>query len=205
MNRQEWLEWRRLGVGSSDVPAIMGVSPYNNILDIYLSKINPVEEKEPNWAMQLGNKLEPIARAKYEILKDADFPAANFIHASKPHYRVSLDGYSRELNKAIEVKYCGRNFTDEVPPKYKAQVQYQYAVTNCASLDLVQINDINEINIIPVLRDNEYISRMLEKVDWFWACVVGRKEEEINEVFASENLLKRKRKKPRGGVRNVLG
>lgn len=205
MNRQEWLEHRRGGVGASDCSAIMGESPYSTMLDIYKSKVNPVEEKEPNWAMQLGNKLEPIARAKYEILKDADFPAANFIHASKPHYRVSLDGYSRELNKAIEVKYCGRNFTDEVPPKYKAQVQYQYAVTNCASLDLVQINDINEINIIPVLRDNEYISRLLEKVDWFWACVIGRKEEEINEVFASENLLKRKTKKPRSSVRNILG
>ena len=149
MNRQEWLEHRRGGVGASDCSAIMGESPYSTMLDIYKSKVNPIEEKEPNWAMQLGNKLEPIARAKYEILKDADFPAANFIHASKPHYRVSLDGYSRELNKAIEVKYCGRNFTDEVPPKYKAQVQYQYAVTNGDSLDLVQINifQLNSISI----------------------------------------------------------
>ena len=204
-NRIEWLEHRRGGVGASDCSAIMGESPYSTMLDIYKSKVNPVEEKEPNWAMQLGNKLEPIARAKYEVMVDADFPAANFVHAMKQHLRCSLDGFNIELNKAIEIKYCGRNFTSSCPAKYKAQVQYQYAVTNCDSLDLVQINNINDINIIPIERDDEYISRLLEKVDWFWACVIGRKEEEINEVFASENLLKRKTKKPRSSVRNVLG
>lgn len=203
--RAEWLEWRKFGVGSSDVPAIMGVSPYNNILDIYLSKINPVEEKEPNYVMQIGNKLEPIARSHYELLMDADFPATNFSHASVSYLRVSLDGFNLELNRAIEIKYCGKSFTEICPEKYIPQIQYQYLVTNCNHIDLVQINNMNQINIIPVLRDNEYISRMLEKVDWFWACVVGRKEEEINEVFASENLLKRKTKKPRGSVRNVLG
>jgi putative phage-type endonuclease len=182
-------------VGSSDCSAIMGDSPYSNIHDIYLSKVNPVEEKEPNFAMQLGNTLEPIARAMYEILNDAEFPPANFTHATNPHLRVSLDGFNFERNKTIEIKYCGRNFTAEIPLKYKAQVQYQYAVTGCTSLDLVQINNMNQVNVIPIERDNEYITRMLERVEWFWDCVLNKKEDEILAAMPPKKERKPRKKK----------
>jgi len=193
-DRLSWLEHRRAGVGASDCPSIMGESPYSTILDTYNSKINLAEEKEPSYVMELGNKLEPIARCRYELINDADFPAVNFVHASKSHYRCSLDGYNVELNKAIEIKYCGRNFSETCPDKYKAQVQYQYAITNCDFLDLVQINNMNEINIIPIDRDNEYITRLLDKVDWFWDCVVNKKLQEIIEAVPVK-VKKPRRKK----------
>ena len=193
--RLDWLKWRTFGVGGSDVPAIMGDSPYSNILDIYDSKINPVQEKEPNYAMALGNKLEPIARSTYELLTGNDFPAANFVHASKPYLRVSLDGYNLELNKAIEVKYCGRTFTDSVPLKYKAQVQYQFMVTNCKELDMVQINNMNNINVIKIERDDEYILKLIEKVDWFWACVQKRDRASIEAYYETIKPVKKARKK----------
>lgn len=201
--RLDWLEWRRSGVGSSDVSAIMGVSPYSTILDIYNSKINPaVDDVSDNWAINMGNKLEPIARARYELINNADFSAANFVHASNPHLRISLDGFNVELNKAIEIKFCGRNFTETCPDKYYPQVQYQYAVTNCESLDLVQINNMNDINIIPIERDIEYISRLLERVDWFWGCVLNKKEDEILAAMPPKKEKKerkaRKVKKEKG-------
>ncbi len=205
MNRQEWLLWRKQGIGASDVPVIMGVSPYSDIVKLYNEKISDDIEDKTNYIMELGNKLEPVARSKYEILNDADYPAVNFVHAEFSHYRASLDGYNKELNSAIEIKYVGKNFKDECPVKYFPQIQYQYAVSSCERIDLVQIDDMNNIKYFLVNKDQEYIKAMLERVDWFWACVVERKEEEINEVFASENLLKRKTKKPRGSVRNVLG
>jgi putative phage-type endonuclease len=193
-DRLSWLEHRRGGVGASDCPSIMGDSPYSSILDIYNSKINPAEEKEPNYVMELGNKLEPIARSRYELLKDADFPAANFVHAIKPHLRCSLDGFNIELNKAIEIKYSGKSFTESCPDKYYPQVQYQYAVTNCDFLELVQINNMNEINIIPIQRDDEYITRLLEKVDWFWDCVVNKKLQEIIDAVPVKVKKPRKKK-----------
>ena len=195
MERLDWLKWRKSGCGASDVPSIMGVSPYRTIMDIYLDKTSDLIEEKTNFIMELGNKLEPIARSRYELLNDADFPAANFVHASKPHYRASLDGYNKELNKAIEIKYIGKNFFDECPDKYYPQIQYQYAVTLCESIDLVQINNMNDIKVFRVDRNVDYILKMLERVDWFWDCVLNKKEEEI--MAAMPPKKERKERKPR--------
>jgi hypothetical protein len=52
---------------------------------------------------------------------------------------------------------------------------------------------MNEINIIPIQRDDEYITRLLEKVDWFWDCVVNKKLQEI--IDATPVKVKKPRKK----------
>jgi putative phage-type endonuclease len=195
MERVDWLQWRKKGVGASDVPSVMGVSPYRTIMDVYIDKTSDVIEEKTNYIMELGNKLEPIARSRYELFNDADFPAANFVHATKTHYRASLDGYNSDLNKAIEIKYVGKNFFEECPDKYYPQIQYQYAVTLCESIDLVQINNMNEIKSFLVLRNIDYIIAMLERVDWFWDCVLNKKEDEI--LAAMPPKKERKERRPR--------
>jgi putative phage-type endonuclease len=182
VERKDWLAWRKKGVGASDVPSIMGVSPYRSILDIYNDKVSDVIEEKTSYIMELGNTLEPIARSYYEIGVDADFPAANFVHATTPHYRASLDGFNEELNEAIEIKYVGKTFFEECPPKYYPQIQYQYAVTLCEKITLVQINNMNKIHHFLVERDNEYIADMLKKVDHFWQCVLDRNIDEITAM-----------------------
>jgi len=195
VNRLDWLQWRKSGVGASDCPIIMGDSPYSDILKLYDDKVSDEIIEKFSFAMELGNKLEPIARAKFELLVDNDFPASNFVHATTPHYRASLDGYNKDLNHAIEVKYVGATFTDKCPVKYYAQIQYQYAVSLCEKNTLVQINNLNEINIIEVERDNDYIIRLLEKVDWFWACVQKRDRASIEAYYETIKPVKKARKK----------
>lgn len=184
MNREEWLRWRKFGIGASDCPIIMGDSPYSNLLELYLDKTSDEVKEKSNYIMELGNQLEPIARARYELLDDGEYPPANFIHALKPYYRCSLDGYNADKNKAIEIKYCGKVFKEEVPLKYRAQLQWQYAVTLCESLDYVQINNMNRVSVMAVEKDDEYISRLIDKVDWFWECVLNRRLEEVEQANA---------------------
>ncbi len=57
LTREEWLDWRRRGIGGSDVSAIMGISPFRTARDIYYDKLGiaAVEENEGNWvAMEMG-------------------------------------------------------------------------------------------------------------------------------------------------------
>ena len=52
LSREDWLSYRRLGIGGSDVAAIMGISPFATIRDLYYDKvgIQPViEEKATGW------------------------------------------------------------------------------------------------------------------------------------------------------------
>ena len=48
LSREDWLDYRRLGIGGSDAAAIMGLSPFSTIRDLYFDKIGvtPVIEEE---------------------------------------------------------------------------------------------------------------------------------------------------------------
>lgn len=35
LTREEWLDWRRRGIGGSDVSAIIGISPFRTARDTY--------------------------------------------------------------------------------------------------------------------------------------------------------------------------
>ena len=49
--RDDWLNYRRRGIGGSDVAAILGVSPFRTARDIYYDKLGvvAVEPDESNW------------------------------------------------------------------------------------------------------------------------------------------------------------
>jgi putative phage-type endonuclease len=168
-NSSSWLEWRKKGIGSSDVPAILGLCPYRTALDIYMSKQDDAPENKGNWAMQKGHDLEPIARAHYEIFKDADFPAELVQHKDHEFLRASLDGLNKELNHHIEIKFVGdETFEAGVcPTHYYAQIQFQMAIAG-TTCDLVMINKAQQVKIIEVKRDDEYIKSMLPTLFKFW-------------------------------------
>ncbi len=64
LSREDWLAYRRLGIGGSDSAAIMGVSPFCTKRDLYYDKrgITPaMDEEENNWvAKEVGHRLENL-------------------------------------------------------------------------------------------------------------------------------------------------
>ena len=69
LTREEWLDWRRRGIGGSDVSAIIGISPFRTTRDIYYDKLGiaVVEENEGNWvAMEMGHLLEDLVAKIFE-------------------------------------------------------------------------------------------------------------------------------------------
>lgn len=59
---------RATGIGGSDVPAILGISPYATPTDVWLEKV-----RHPSWRpkeqtpeMRFGKLLEPVMRAAYQ-------------------------------------------------------------------------------------------------------------------------------------------
>ena len=68
LSREDWLEYRKKGIGGSDVAAIMGISPFATIRDLFYNKtgVQPViqEEEESNWvAKEVGHRLEDLVAA----------------------------------------------------------------------------------------------------------------------------------------------
>lgn len=63
LSREEWLAWRRRGIGGSDAAAILGISPFRTARDIYFDKLGiaAAEPDEGNWvALEMGHLLEDL-------------------------------------------------------------------------------------------------------------------------------------------------
>ena len=62
LSRDEWLEYRRKGIGGSDASAVLGISPFRTARDLYFDKLNIVTADDGgNWvAMEMGNLLEDL-------------------------------------------------------------------------------------------------------------------------------------------------
>jgi len=92
-----WLEWRRQGIGGSDIPIILGMSPYKDasIKRVVMDKLGLIPDPaEENGAMMRGRLLEPKARAMLQPrLGNHDIRTACVSRKDHPDARVSLDGY----------------------------------------------------------------------------------------------------------------
>ena len=60
LTEQEWLAYRRRGIGGSDVAAILGISPFRTARDLYDDKLNIASAADDagNWvALEMGHLL----------------------------------------------------------------------------------------------------------------------------------------------------
>lgn len=181
-----WLEWRRNGIGSSDAPIIMGVSPWNTPYGLYEEKAGLVEVKdEPNFAMARGIELEPKARAHYELMSDIDMPPVCIEHGKYPFLRASLDGFNSNTKRILEIKCPGKEdhetaLSGKVPEKYIWQLRHQLAVAEADQVDYFSFDGERGV-VVPFYRDLEEEKKLLEAELAFWEMVQSKKPPEMTE------------------------
>lgn len=186
-NETEWHLWRKLGVGGSDLPIIMGDSPYMTPYQLWRQKTGLDEsENKANFVQAKGHELEVIARNKYEIQTNLEWKPRLAVHAGFDHFRASLDGFNEKLNAVWECKFIGKDGFEEikngvVPCKYRAQVQWQMFVTGAVENHLTAINDDHEIVTTIVKPDMDYIKKIALKAQEFWNCVQERRAPEMTD------------------------
>ena len=66
--RDEWLKYRRKGIGGSDAAAVLGISPFMTARDLYYDKLGiSAQSDEENWvAKEIGHLLEPLVASIFE-------------------------------------------------------------------------------------------------------------------------------------------
>ena len=57
-NREEWLEVRKNGIGSSEVATIVGLNPWQTPYQLWRIKTGQDAPKNENFAMKAGHYLE---------------------------------------------------------------------------------------------------------------------------------------------------
>lgn len=184
-NTDEWHEFRRNHVGSSDAPAIMGISPWKSIVQLYEEKITGINSQKDNPWMKRGRDKEQEARDLYCFITGHNMSPVVLEHPQYKFMSASLDGMTPFGNCAVEIKIPGKVDHEKalegfIPDKYYPQLQHQIFVANLDMIDYFSW-DGNTHALLHVKRDQEYIVKMIEKELQFWDCVCNRRQPTKNE------------------------
>lgn len=187
MSREEWLDVRRSGIGSSDAAAAVGISPYQSPLELWMIKTGRVEglklpdSEDDTSPVYWGHLLEPIVARAYERRSGNRVRRVNAVlQHPDPDYSWMLANIDREVIgqpdvQILECKTTGafgaKLWQDGVPEYVRAQVQHQLAVTGKAAADVAVLLCGQELRIHRIERDEGLIADLIQLERHFWRFV----------------------------------
>lgn len=181
MDRQEWLEWRRSGIGGSDAGTVVGVNPYSSWQELFLDKTGRLPERTPNRAMLRGLRLEPaIAQAYSERTGETFATEQECIRSDQfPFMLATLDRRTTE-GKIIELKSVGfavgdrlgeSGDVDSLPGYWIAQAQHQMIVAKRDLVTFAVFTQWEELRTYEVERDDLLCDSLITSEREFWGYV----------------------------------
>lgn len=136
----EWLA----NISASQIAAIAGVSPWETAHSLFWKKRGDLPAGEGNHATRTGHFWEPVLRGWYADAnprRDVSGPRS-YQHPEHPWATASPDGIVDE-SLCLEIKTArsfwawGPEGSDDIPPNYTVQVQWQMWVTGAEATVMV--------------------------------------------------------------------
>ena len=169
----EWLEQRRTQeggtvFGASEVPTLMGASPWDTLADLVIKKVNPDYSSSSNDATMRGHILEPslieFARRHYGeiVLPDVMYQNHRIV--------ATLDGIQFDENntpiRTIEAKTTtAYALSDPIPTSYYWQVQAQMDAVGCDETVVVCLDKYMRLGFWEVELNPTAVSEMREQAE----------------------------------------
>lgn len=178
MDNDQWLAWRRKGIGASDAPIIMQVSPWRTPHQLWQEKVYGEGMQEENSSMRRGKEREAEARTWLEGHLNVTLFPVNVEHESLTWMRASFDCLDLEGKVSAEIKWPSKEDhkaakAGKVPDKYWPQVQHQIKVKELPGTLYVSCYGDEKV-IVEVPRDGAYIECLVEEEREFWNRVVEK-------------------------------
>lgn len=185
LSRDEWLDVRKHGIGSSDAAAAVGLNPYKSQLELWMEKTgrdtdlpkpDPTDTTAPVY---WGTLLEPIVAASYTQQTGRKVRKVNAVlqHPDRPWMLANID---REVVGASDVQilecktageFGARHWRDGVPEYVQLQVQHQLAVTGKQAADVAVLLCGQQLKVHRIERDDSLIAKLMLLQERFWHYV----------------------------------
>lgn len=201
MTRQKWLEYRRKGIGGSDVSIIAGINTYKSVYELWKEKTGQAEVSEAqSEPAHFGTVLEPVVKAEFTERTGLKVRAKNAILQSTeyPFMLADLDGIVNDNGELciFEAKTASeftiKDWEKGVPFKYVLQVQHYMAVTEYKKGYVAAIVGGNKFFCYEIYRDEELIKYIISLEKKFWEeNVLDMKEPEADGSDATTAYLNR--------------
>lgn len=199
--RIDWLKGRQSGIGGSEIAAIVGLNQYRTPMQVWESKVNPVQDEETSQPAYWGTVLEDVVAKEYalrtgrkvqRLTKQMMHPDFSFAIANIDRAVINPDIAGRVFWKdgklttdrilecktanGFMAKQWGEVGTDSVPDAYLIQCQWYMGVTGASVCDLAVLIGGQDFRIYTILRDDDLINDLLIQGAAFWELVQSRTE-----------------------------
>ena len=200
MKYQEWLEYRRRGIGGSDVAAVCGLSKWRSPMEVWLDKTGQIEPKPAGEAAYWGTIMEPIIRQEFADRTGFKIRQVNAIlqHKRFKFMQANIDGIVADPNLGegiFEAKtasaYRAAEWEQGVPDEYALQVQHYMAVTGLPFAWIAVLIGGNQFVWRLIERDEAIIDLLIQMESRFWKLVETGVAPEVDGTHASTELLNR--------------
>ena len=182
---------RRGGLGASDLPALLGLSPWAKPFDLWEEKTGRREPRGGNTQTMRGHRLEPVAADWYAEVTGEKLAKVNRTVRDLrwPHLFCHPDRRVVGKRKGVEIKTSWREW-DDLPLRVRAQVQAQLGLTGWDEID-VALMTFETLRIYPVARDDAEIEAMFEYAERWWTRHVDGDEPPIDGSDSAGRWLDR--------------
>lgn len=175
IEREQWLEERRMGIGGSDAAKVMGLSRWGGPFTVYQDKVNGVKAPVDSEAVHFGNVLEDIVAQEFSRREGVKVRRRNAMTFSKEH-PFMMANIDRELvgeKIGLECKTAsawkgGEWDGDELPDEYYVQVQHYCSVMDWEGCWIACLIGGQRFVYKYVPRNESFIDDMI-RMEWdFW-------------------------------------
>ncbi len=165
--RQDWLDWRRLGLGGSDVAAIRAGRGWS----VWLSKCRGIDPDLKGEDIETGRRLEePIARwAAAELGAAAWWKGVPKAHPDDPFRRATPD-YWIQLDRAtgLEIKVSPYPWA-EIPEGFRQQCAWYMSVFDVDEWIVAAFHrSAPAWRTYRIERDRDYEEQLLDEMSVWW-------------------------------------
>ena len=180
LSYEDWLDYRRLGIGGSDASVICRINKYKSSIELWMDKTGQLPHQEAGEAAYWGTQLENIVRNEFTKRTGIEVTRVNQILQSETHdfMLANLDGICQHQDHGIcifEAKtasaYKNGDWEDKIPDEYMLQIQHYMAVTGYAGTYIAVLIGGNTFKWQFIERDDELIEMLIQLETEFWNSV----------------------------------
>lgn len=175
MSHEEWLSWRKRGIGGSEAASIAGLNPWSSALKVYMDKISEEIEGIPdNERMRIGRDLEDYVAKRFEEATSKKVRRENFLlqHPEHEFMIANLDRVIVGENAFLECKttnsYGKSEWEDGIPLHYELQCLHYMAIGGFDYCYIACLIGNEKFIWYKIERDEDTINNLIQIEKTFW-------------------------------------
>lgn len=209
--RTAWLDGRLRGLGASDLPAVLGLSPYKGALTVWAEKTGHVAvDSVPSEAAYWGLALEPAVAQRYALVTQrvvehlGDFVVLR--SRRHPWLTTTLDrlAVGPDFVGALELKtasaYKLAEWEEEPPLEYQVQLQTQLIVTGLDVGSLACLVGGQKFVYADLRAHPTLHARLIEQGERFWRLVRADTPPPADGSLSSKEIIEALYPRPTPGL-----